>query len=282
MPGNKRERELARAKYERQQARRREEASKRRARYQVVAAVAVAVVVIAGFAGFALHQSSNASAAAASSVGATPTASTTPSTASASPTASLAAVIPTDGSAAQCTYRASGTPARAVTLPSTSGPTRPATRTLRLSLNGKVVTISLLASKAPCTVNSFVHLSAANFFTNTPCHRLTTGALAVLQCGDPTGTGSSGPGYQFNDENLAGATYPAGTVAMANSGPNTNGSQFFLVYANSTLPSSYTPFGTVVAGMDVLTAIGQAGVKGGGTDGAPANPVTITAASVGS
>jgi len=190
--------------------------------------------------------------------------------------------VPINGTPAFCAYRPGGTAARPVTLPSSSGPTRPATRTLRLALNGKPVTIELLASKAPCTVNSFVHLAAAKFFTNTPCHRLTTGTLAVLQCGDPTGSGSGGPGYQFNDENLFGATYTAGTVAMANSGPNTNGSQFFLVYANSQLGPQYTPFGKIVSGLDVLTKIAQAGVKGGGTDGAPANPVTITSAVVGS
>ena len=276
MPGTKRERELARAKYERQQARRRDEAVKRRAHYQVIAAVLVAVVIVSAFAWFGFSRGNGANAAAANSP--SPTSSLTSPSAS----ASAAAVVPTDGSAAVCAYRASGTAAKAVSLPSTSGPTKPATRTLKLVLNGKVVTISLLASKAPCTVNSFAHLSAAKYFNNTPCHRLTTGALAVLQCGDPTGTGSSGPGYQFNDENLTGATYPAGTVAMANAGPNTNGSQFFLVYADSTLGNAYTPFGKVVGGMDVLTAIGRAGVKGGGTDGAPASPVTINTAVVGS
>ena len=74
------------------------------------------------------------------------------------------------------------------------------------------------------------------YFNRTHCHRLTTQGIYVLQCGDPTGTGSGGPGYSFNDENLAGATYPAGTVAMANAGPNTNGSQFFFVWKNTTLP----------------------------------------------
>ena len=74
----------------------------------------------------------------------------------------------------------------------------------------------------------------------------------MLQCGDPTGTGSGGPGYQFQDENLTGATYPAGTVAMANAGPNTNGSQFFIVYKDTQLPPNYTPFGKITGGLDVL------------------------------
>jgi peptidyl-prolyl cis-trans isomerase B (cyclophilin B) len=277
VPGNKRERELARAKYERQQARRREQAAKRRQRYQVVSAVVVAVVVVVGFVWLATSLGRSTPAAALAT---TPTTSATFPSPSA--TATATAVVPTNGTPAFCAYRSAGTAARAVSLPSASGPTKPATRTLKLTLNGKVVTIELLASKAPCTVNSFVHLAAAKFFNSTPCHRLTTGSLAVLQCGDPTGTGSSGPGYQFNDENLLGATYTAGTVAMANAGPNTNGSQFFLVYADSTLGPQYTPFGKVVGGLNVLTTIARAGVKGGGSDGAPANPVTINSAVVGS
>ncbi len=81
----------------------------------------------------------------------------------------------------------------------------------------------------------------------------------MLQCGDPTGTGSGGPGYAFNDENLAGATYPAGTVAMANAGPDTNGSQFFFTWKDTTLAPDYTPFGTVTGGLDVLQKIAAAG-----------------------
>ena len=96
-----------------------------------------------------------------------------------------------------------------------------------------------------------------------------------MQCGDPTGTGSGGPGYSFPDENLEGASYPRGTVAMANSGPDTNGSQFFLVVKDSQLPPSYIPFGTITGGLEVLDAIIAAGVEGGGTDGKPAKPVTI-------
>jgi peptidyl-prolyl cis-trans isomerase B (cyclophilin B) len=275
--GNKRERELARAKYERQQARREQEAAKRRRRYQVVTAVVVSVLVVGALIALPhlIGPSSNEAAATTA-----PSASTT-----GTPTASAstnAVPIPTDGSNATCSYPAGGgTATKTVSAPPASAPTRPATGTATLNLNGKPVTISLLRSKAPCTVNSFAHLVQAKFYDKTPCHRLTTGALAVLQCGDPGGTGSGGPGYTFADENLTGATYPAGTVAMANSGADTNGSQFFLVYKDSTLPPSYTPFGKIVGGMDVLDAIGAAGVKGGGSDGAPATPVTITSASIG-
>ncbi|MFC4128639.1 peptidylprolyl isomerase [Nocardia rhizosphaerae] len=137
------------------------------------------------------------------------------------------------------------------------------------------VSIALDAAAAPRTVNSFAFLAAEGYFDHTPCHRLTTDGIYVLQCGDPTGTGTGGPGYRFDDENLAGAVYPAGTVAMANAGPGTNGSQFFLVHADTALPPNYTPFGRVTAGMDVLSAVAAAGVLGGGPDGKPVAEVVL-------
>lgn len=148
--------------------------------------------------------------------------------------------------------------------------------TATLATNCGAITVALSADKAPHTVNSFVFLADQHYFDNTKCHRLTTQGIFVLQCGDPTGTGTGGPGYHFADENLTGATYPAGTVAMANAGPNTNGSQFFLVYANSQLPPSYTPFGRIATGMDVLTNIAGAGTKDGSADGAPASDIVLT------
>ena len=276
MAGSKRERELARAKYERQQSKKAQAAARRRRRNQVVTSVVVAVLVVGGVVAIGKFVSGGSGSTATANT-ANPT--LTP-TASASASAS-AAVIPTDGSNATCSYPAGGTASKKVTTPPRSAPTRPVTATAKLVLNGKTVTVQLLTAKAPCTVNSFRHLAAAKFFDKTPCHRLTTGSLAVLQCGDPSGTGSGGPGYSFADENLAGATYRAGTIAMANSGPNTNGSQFFIVYADSTLGAQYTPFGTVVGGLAVVQAIAKAGVKGGGTDGAPAKPVTIDSVTVG-
>jgi peptidyl-prolyl cis-trans isomerase B (cyclophilin B) len=104
----------------------------------------------------------------------------------------------------------------------------------------------------------------------------------VLQCGDPTGTGSGGPGYKFADENLAGATYPEGTVAMANSGANTNGSQFFLVYKNSTLGPSYTPFGKVVSGLDIIQNVAKKGSdnSNGTGDGHPKESVIIESVTI--
>src|ERR1700722_4491375 len=134
-----------------------------------------------------------------------------------------------------------------------------------------VITVKMLTSQAPCTTFSFRFLASQGYYNLTHCHRLTTEGIYVLQCGDPTGTGAGGPGYEFNDENLAGATYPAGTVAMANAGPNTNGSQFFICWKDTTLPPLYTPFGKVTSGLKVLQKIATAGddQQNGPGDGYP-------------
>jgi peptidyl-prolyl cis-trans isomerase B (cyclophilin B) len=137
--------------------------------------------------------------------------------------------------------------------------------------NQGVITVRMLTSAAPCTTYSFRFLASQGYYNQTHCHRLTVQGIYVLQCGDPTGTGSGGPGYEFNDENLTGATYPAGTVAMANAGPDTNGSQFFFVWKDTTLAPDYTPFGTVIGGMNVLQRIAAAGddQQNGPGDGYP-------------
>ncbi len=122
-------------------------------------------------------------------------------------------------------------------------------------------TIALDAKAAPKTVNNFVVLARYGYFDGTPCHRILKGFMA--QCGDPTGAGTGGPGYTFADELPTGTgVYKKGVVAMANSGPNTNGSQFFTMLADSGLPSSYSVFGTVTADssatLDALNAVGAA------------------------
>ncbi|MEV7992703.1 peptidylprolyl isomerase [Streptomyces sp. NPDC086077] len=158
--------------------------------------------------------------------------------------------------------------------------------TMSLATTCGDIDVALKASAAPHTVNSFNFLAGKGYFDHTKCHRLTTNGIYVLQCGDPTASGSGGPGYQFEDENLKdkslkGNVYPAGTVAMANSGPNTNGSQFFLVYQDSQLPPSYTPFGTVSeSGMAVLKKIADAGESTGAGDGAPNATVVVNKATV--
>jgi peptidyl-prolyl cis-trans isomerase B (cyclophilin B) len=140
------------------------------------------------------------------------------------------------------------------------------------------IEISAVGAKAPFTMTSIAALAKGGFYNNTLCHRLTTQGLFVLQCGDPTATGSGGPEFTYPDENLPANkknNYPAGTVAMANSGPNTNGSQFFLVYANTTLAPSYTIWGTITSGLDIVKAIAKAGAVGGAPDGKPAKTIAI-------
>jgi peptidyl-prolyl cis-trans isomerase B (cyclophilin B) len=141
----------------------------------------------------------------------------------------------------------------------------------RLITNRGIITIQALTDQAPCTTYSFRYLAERAYYDWTHCHRMTVARIFVLQCGDPTGTGSGGPGYQFPDENLDGATYPAGTVAMANAGPNTNGSQFFFTWKDTTLRPNYTPFAKVIGGMDVLQKVVAAGQddQNGEGDGYP-------------
>jgi peptidyl-prolyl cis-trans isomerase B (cyclophilin B) len=231
------------------------------------------LLVVAGIVSYAVvHLTSNASASAGTSPSATPSASLTPSASpSPSPTPS--------GSLTRCTYTSSPPASRKVGMPPAK-PDLKASYQATIKTNRGNIVIKLLNSSAPCTVNSFVYLASKNYFSNTPCHRLTTSGIYVLQCGDPTGTGRGGPGYRFNDENLTGATYPVNTVAMANSGPNTNGSQFFLVYKNTTLQPSYTPFGTIVRGLGVIQKVAAAGTANGTGDGQPKEKVTIESVAI--
>jgi peptidyl-prolyl cis-trans isomerase B (cyclophilin B) len=162
-------------------------------------------------------------------------------------------------------------------------PDKKATYVATIHTNRGNIVINMRNSAAPCTVNSFVYLAAKKYFNRTNCHRLTTAGIFVLQCGDPTGTGSGGPGYKFGNENLAGAKYTAGTVAMANAGPGTNGSQFFLVYKNSlTLPPNYTPFGTIVSGLKIVQNVAKAGSDNanGQGDGHPKEKVVISSVTI--
>jgi peptidyl-prolyl cis-trans isomerase B (cyclophilin B) len=138
--------------------------------------------------------------------------------------------------------------------------------------------VTTVGAKAPITLTQLSTLARGGYFNNSLCHRLTTQGLYVLQCGDPTATGGGGPNFTYRDENLPAEglnNYPAGTVAMANSGPGTNGSQFFLVFADTTLGANYTIWGTVTQGLEIVKAIAKAGVKGGGADGAPSQQIEI-------
>ena len=137
---------------------------------------------------------------------------------------------------------------------------------------------TLDATQAPCTVASFVSLADQGFYDNTTCPRMVATGLFILQCGDPTGTTSGGPGYTFADELTGKEKYTAGTVAMANAGPNTNGSQFFFVFKDSDLPPDYTVFGSIdEKSLEVVKKITAAGQDGGDPyqGGKPKNPANI-------
>ena len=202
--------------------------------------------------------------------------------------------------ASDCSFRADpNEPAPAGKDVGLPAGTEPAAGTITLRTNQGEIRIALNGS-APCTARSFAHLAEKQFFDNSPCHRLTlTEGLKVLQCGDPSGSGRGGPGYTIPDEfptNLKPGKpgpdgsptviYERGLVAMANTGaPHSGGSQFFIVYGNSTLKPAYTVFGTVdAAGLAVLDKIAAGGVEPnfGPTDGTPKLSVTIQQAVRGS
>jgi peptidyl-prolyl cis-trans isomerase B (cyclophilin B) len=267
-----RQRKLARAKVERQMARR---AAKTRRRRQVTAAVSAGLVVVLAVLGtvWALGGFSSG------------------------PKKSDAA-SPCDWSPVDT---AANPDLKDVGTPPTTGIQTSGTRTMTVTTDKGVITARLDAAKAPCTVASMSYLAGRQFFNDTKCHRLTTAGLYVLQCGDPSGKGDGGPSYNFATEwtpdtaaspapspapsGPAPVVYPAGTVAMANHGPGTNGSQFFIVYKDSQLPPNYTAFGTVTAGLDTVTKVAASGAvdeKGQPTgDGAPKTPVTIQSVAVG-
>lgn len=172
--------------------------------------------------------------------------------------------------------------APAVELPN-AGITESNKASITFSTNQGEIVIETTPSLAPLTVNAIAALAQKNYFDNTICHRLTTEGIFVLQCGDPTGTGTGGPGFNIPDENLPQPidnNYPAGTVAMANAGPGTSGSQFFLVYQDTTLDPYYTIWGSITSGLDILQTIASAGVVDGGADGAPLTGVTIESTKV--
>ncbi|MEV0799586.1 peptidylprolyl isomerase [Kribbella sp. NPDC050281] len=189
-------------------------------------------------------------------------------------------------------------PARPVSLPPDPEhtPDNGIVKVLVATNQGPMV-LSLDRAKAPCTVQSFLHLAKSRFYDFTTCHRLTLySTLQVLQCGDPSGTGEGGPGYSYKDElptdlpnwptdpTGASKVYARGTVAMANAGPDTNGSQFFLVFADSRLRPDYTIFGSVDRlGLKVLDRVAAGGVvptpdEPAPVDGAPQRKTDILVA----
>ncbi|MEV6097518.1 MULTISPECIES: peptidylprolyl isomerase [unclassified Nocardia] len=279
MPSNEQRRAAAKRKLERQLENRAQRARKRKQLTIAASALGVVVAVAAGVGIYFLTKGDDNS---------------TSAKASETPDASLTAAPPPAAKAkpasVSCTYRPSQKPAdKPVNPPSTANISTAGDVKATMDTSQGPISMTLTPSESPCTVNSFESLAKQKFFDNTSCHRITTGkGLEVLQCGDPTGSGMGGPGYEFDNEyptdqydpNDQAAQYPVaykrGVLAMANAGPGTNGSQFFLVYGDSQLPPQYTIFGTVDdAGLATLDKIAKAGVQGGGQDGKPAADVNI-------
>ena len=151
-------------------------------------------------------------------------------------------------------------------------------RTFTFTTNCGEIVIQANGKSAPITVTALAALANGGFYNKTFCHRLVTDEIYVLQCGDPTGTGRGGPNFTYRDENLpqaVQANYPAGTVAMANSGADTNGSQFFIVYEDTSMDPDYTIWGRVTKGLEIVRAIAEAGVADGSTNGMPKQTIAI-------
>jgi len=291
VPTNEQRRATAKRKLERQLERRAKQARMRRILLivggSIVAVAVVAAVVIAVLNGKNEHKSNTA----ATTTPASGSAATTTAAPQTGPVPPLPPFKPSASLGANCQYPASPDPAAKPVKPPRTGkvPTDPAQVSASMATNQGNMGLMLANNESPCTVNSFASLIGQKYFDNTKCHRLTTSPeLGVLQCGDPKGDGTGGPGYQFaneyptdqyppNDPKLQEpVVYPRGTLAMANAGPNTNGSQFFMVYKDSQLPPQYTVFGTIQAdGLATLDKIAKAGVAGGGEEGAPTSEVTI-------
>jgi peptidyl-prolyl cis-trans isomerase B (cyclophilin B) len=264
---NERQRRQARDKFRRQQELRMARQQQLRKRWLIGGSAVLAVALIASL--LAVFLPGGGTKKAAASPSKSPSAS-----ASATATATAAVAEP----AHHCSYTSATPAAKKVSLPP-AAPDYAASYQATINTNLGKITFNLLNSKATCTVNSFVHLAQAGYFDNTQCHRLLTSGIYVLQCGDPYATstakltcsttskvGTGTPGYDFASENLTGAKYTTGTVAMANEGTATsNGSQFFIVFKDSTsglngsTGPSYTPFATVSSGLGIVQNVAKDG-----------------------
>jgi peptidyl-prolyl cis-trans isomerase B (cyclophilin B) len=273
VPTNKQRREAAQRHLQRQLERRADLARKRRRNLGILAtAVAVVVVVGAALLITGVFQSDD------------PEASADPT-----PSSSAAAAATNADGTVSCTYTPdeSGNPSlKDVGTPPTpeATPTQ-GTSTLLMSTTQGDLTLTLDRAAAPCAAASFTYLAQQQFFDGSACHReVNQPTFGVLQCGDPTGSGSGGPTYKYAEEVTPETTYPRGTIAMAkSSAPASTGSQFFLCFVDTELPPEYTVVGTVdEAGLAVLDKVAAGGIEGAGPegDGPPAIPVTVTTLSV--
>jgi len=285
VPTNEQRRATAKRKLDRQLERRAAKERKRRL-FTIVGSVAGVVVVAAAVVAAVVLTRDD------SDTQNTVATSTPPTSAAPAAEGALPPFVAPAGLGDNCQYQATPDKASKPVKPPRAGkvPTEPAQVSASMETNQGDIGLQLDNGKSPCTVNSFASLANQGFFKDTTCHRLTTsGSLSVLQCGDPTAQGTGGPGYQFPNEYPTNqyqpddpklqepVLYPRGTLAMANAGPGTNGSQFFLVYKDSQLPPNYTVFGTIDdTGLATLDKIAAAGTADGAPDGKPKSDVKIT------
>ena len=285
MAGSKRRREIEHARWERQEERRAYDRAKRAKRRQwlMVAGAAVGMlVVIAGIVrllpGDQLPNFSPGGDETATSPTPSPSASATPSSSPSSTIKPADCVDPAPGKPSTKKYDAAPT----LTFPAGSQ----VTMTLETTCGD--LPIEMFTDKAPKTSGALVTLARDGYYDHSPCHRLTTEGIFILQCGDPTGTGTGDPGFVLPDENTPpmsddGQTglYPAGAVAMANKGSGTANAQFFLVYEDTQLPPNYTIVGTLdTDGLALVRQIAAGGTEDGASDGKPALGVVIDSVKV--
>jgi len=267
--GSKRERDLHRQKLARQQKEAAQAAEARGRRLRIVGVVVGVLLVVGVVAGIAVATSNkNAKPTATPTTPQTPAQTPKVSPSASAKTAAVTCVKP-DG-IAPGTKQYTGV--QNTLIPN-------GTYTERVTTNCGAMEFALDSKNAPKTVAAMTFLSDRGYYDHTMCHRLTTANIFVIQCGDPKGNGTGGPGFTIPDENLpkGGSTvvYKRGTVAMANSGPGTTGSQFFILYKDSPLAPSYTVVGTVTKGIEIADYVASKGVKGGGSDGPPNQPLQI-------
>jgi peptidyl-prolyl cis-trans isomerase B (cyclophilin B) len=289
VPNNEQRREQAKRKLERQLVRRQQRAKRRR--LTALVGTSLAVIVVAGGVYFLATRPWSSGDAAA-----------TPGESSAAqPSNDKPASIPADLAAplkrptplpakVSCDYPAAGAAAKPVQAPAAGEVSAEGTVGVTVATSVGDLKLTLDRTLAPCTVNSFVNLAKQAYYNDTSCHRLTTAGILVLQCGDPTKAdpndpakqpGTGGPGYSFKDEVFPELKYGRGVLAMANSGPDTNGSQFFIVYGDSQLEPKYTVFGSIDAdSLKHVDEVANAGTNSGQGDGKPNTPVDIKTATV--
>lgn len=294
MPTERQRRQAAQRRLARQLARRQAQARKRRQRYAVAGSAFAVVVVVVLVLIFATDVFSGSNKKASASSSASPS-TTTSASASPTPTASpfpthtfAKAARAARATSGPCHYAEtktsrSSTYTKDVGLPPDPKPTpRRGRVTVSLTSSQGPLTLTLDRADAPCAVQSFAYLVRKGLYANTTCPRLTTNGIYVLQCGDPSNTQQGGATYSYKQEINAHTKYTAGVVAMANTGKaNSTGSQFFIIYKNSTgLPKKYSVIGTVSKGLSTVQKVARGGSDNanGSGDGKPVLGMTIKTA----